>query len=172
MSVVQGYWLLLVTIVVAFAGLLVCRKEVAICVGKLRWFALFVFVTRSLLWLWSGELDWSDIVGISIALLSFAIGQWCARAWLVRTSLSELRAVLTESCDRVRLKYELSQTGETKLQLNDGLAIYSRDLNSGLQWLTFPRLRTGKLHLLECLLRKRYARLIPAISLSSSRVQE
>ncbi len=172
MSSAHWFWLLSAGCALGLTGLFACRRRVAFCLGQIRWLVALVIVLRGLLWLWQGDADAWDVVALTFAAFALVMAQWWSRVWLVRTSSQELLASVTEGCERVRLKIELASNDETKLRLADALAIEINTISSGLQCLTFPWPTTGKLHLLECLLRKRYARIIPALALSSSRIQE
>src|SRR5688572_10609163 len=107
MSSAHWFWLLAAGFVLGLTGLFACQRRVAFCLGQIRWLVALVIVLRGLLWLWLGDVDAWDVVGLTLAAFALGMAQWWSRVWLVRTSSQELLNSVTTACEQVRLKHEV-----------------------------------------------------------------
>ncbi|MBC8116417.1 MAG: hypothetical protein H7062_18665 [Candidatus Saccharimonas sp.] len=173
MTTVQGIWLCLAAYVVAVVVLLFVGRQRSLRLRELLMPSLTVLVIRAVAWLTDGTRDSWDSAGLSLVVVLLAGAVAGSRVWLVRTTNESLMAELVDACVRVRIVCRQSSSRElTMLLKTQTVEIRIRQPAAGLQLLILPSTPNGKFKLFAGLLRKRYPRVWPRLTVSLTRSQE
>jgi hypothetical protein len=172
MIAIRVLWLGALLFVVAIAALLLFRRGSRLPLRTLLWPALLILSSRAALWFWFEGWLLIDCFGLAVAaaLLLLSISGW--RCWIVRSNRQSLEQSILDTCPALRLNGQAGPRGIVLNTRTENSYVRLQSLGPGWQLLIFPFWPTGKVRLLEQLLRKKYARLIPAVSFSSHEFKE